>query len=168
MGEQQANLKLGEAIQKIQDMAKGQIAMMHTFEDRDFGRVRPMATAGVDNDGTVWFLSKAGSTKNHELWGTGRMQLTYAVPSRSEFLVLNGHADVLRDQAKIDELWSTLDKAWFPDGKEDASITLIRFRPHLGHYWDTQHGKAAQLAGMVFGALTGTPSDDGIEGNLHP
>lgn len=166
MGE--ANLTRVEAIQKIQSMAKGQIAMMHTFEDREPGIVRPMATAGVDEDGSIWFLSKAGSHKNIDLWGTSAMQLTYSVHSRSEYLVLNGQADVLRDQEKIDELWSALDKTWFPDGKDDASITLIRFRPQIGHYWDTKHGKVAALAGMVLGAVTGKNSDDGVEGNLHP
>lgn len=168
MGEEQSDLIGRDAVQRIQSMAKGEIAMMHTFEDRKLGIVRPMATAGVDDDGTIWFLSKAGSNKNIDLWGSGAMQLTYSVHSRSEYLVLDGTAEVLRDQSKIDELWSSIDKTWFPDGKDDPSITLIRFRAQIGHYWDTKHGKAAQLAGMLVGAVTGKPTDNGIEGNLHP
>ncbi len=168
MGDQQANLIQADAVQKIRSIAKGEIAMMHTFEDRNMSIVRPMATAGVDDDGTIWFLNKALGTKGSDLPTTEAMQLTYSVKSRSEYLVLDGHADVLRDQAKINELWKAFDKTWLPDGKDDPSLTLIRFRPHIGHYWDTQHGKMVQLAGMVVGALTGKPTDDGIEGNLHP
>jgi len=168
MGEQRENLQKRAAVEKIRGIASGEIAMMHTFEDGELGVVRPMATAAIDDDGTVWFLSKAGSPKNTQLWGDSAMQLTYAVKPRSEYLVLNGRADVLRDQTKIDELWNALDKTWFPEGKEDPSITLIRFRPRVGHYWDTKHGKMVQLAGMLVGAMSGKPTDDGIEGDLNP
>ena len=168
MGNQQTNLIQANAVQKIRSIAKGEIAMMHTFEDRNMSIVHPMATAGVDDDGTLWFLSKAARTNGSDLPSAEAMQLTYSVPSRSEYLVLDGRAEVLRDQAKTDELWKAVDKTWFPEGKDDPSITLIRFRPHIGHYWDTKHGKMVQLAGMVVGALTGKPTDDGVEGNLNP
>lgn len=168
MGEQ-ANLSRNEATQKIRDIAKDEIAMVHTFEGgHQVGIVRPMATAGVDEDGTLWFFSKAGSPKNQQIEADQLMQATYSVKARSEYLVLDGTASVLRDQAKIDELWSAFDKTWFPEGKQDPTITLIRFRPRIGHYWDTKHGKMVQLMGMAAGAVTGKPTDDGIEGDLRP
>ncbi len=167
MGEQ-ANLGRDESIQKIRHIAKGEIAMMHTFEGREMGIVRPMGTAGVDDDGTIWFMSQAGSPKNEQARGDQAMQITYSLKSTSEYLVLNGQAEVLRDQTKIDELWSFIDKTWFPEGKEDPSIRLIRFSPRVGHYWDTKHNKVVQLLGMAAGAVTGKAADDGVEGELRP
>lgn len=167
MGER-VDLTRNQAAEKIRAIADGEIAMVHTFPRHEVGIVRPMATAGVDEDGTLWFLSQDGSPKNQQLAADQAMQVTYSVKSRSEYLVLDGTAAVLRDQAKIDELWSAIDKAWFPEGKEDPSITLIRFTPKIGHYWDTQHGKMVALAGMALGAVTGKPSDDGVQGDLRP
>ena len=168
MGDQRADLSRNEAVEKIRHIAEGEIAMVHTFEgNHRVGIVRPMATAAVDPDGTLWFLSRAESSKNEQLHGERVMQVTYSVKARSEYLVLDGQADILRDRAKLDELWSSIDKTWFSAGKDDPAITLIRFTPKIGHYWDTQHGKMVQLAGMLVGAVSGKPTDDSIEGDLH-
>ncbi len=168
MGDEQADLNQNQAIEKIRHIATGEIAMVHTFVGREVGIARPMATAGVDADGTIWFLSKTHSPKNEQVQGDHVMQITYSIKSRSEYLVLDGRAEVTRDQAKIDELWSAIDKTWFPEGKQDPSISLLRFTPKIGHYWDTKHSKMVQMLGMAVGALTGKPADDGIEGDLRP
>lgn len=141
--------------------------MMHTFDGRKVGIARPMATAGIDDDGTLWFLSRDHSPKNEQLDGDEVMQLTYSVKARSEYLVLDGRGSVLRDETKLDQLWSSLDKNWFPEGKEDPAITLIRFIPEIGHYWNTKHSRTVQLLGMAVGAVTGKPSDDSVEGDLR-
>jgi general stress protein 26 len=168
MGEK-ADLNWADSIEKIRHIAEGEIAMMHTFNDGlKVGVVRPMATAGVDADGTLWFLSQAHSPKNEHLAADEVMQVTYSLKSRSEYLVLDGRGSVLRDQAKLDELWKAIDKTWFPEGKDDPRITLIRFVPEIGHYWDTKHSKMVQLLGMAVGAVTGKPTDDSVEGDLQP
>lgn len=166
MGEQ-ANLSRDEAIEKIRHIAKGEIAMVHTFEHSEVGVVRPMATAAVDSDGTLWFMSQLESPKNQQLRADPTMQVTYSVKARSEYLVLDGAAVISRDRAKIDELWNPLDKNWFPEGKDDPAISLIHFTPRTGHYWDTQHSKMVQLLGMAVGAVTGKPSDDSVQGDLR-
>jgi len=166
MGEK-ADLSRAESIQKIQHIAHGEVAMMHTFNGHKVGVVRPMATAGIDADGTLWFLSRDQSFKNEQLDKDALMQLTYSVKSRSEYLVLDGLGSVLRDRDKIDDLWNAIDKNWFPEGPTDPAITLIRFTPNIGHYWDTKHSKTVQLLGMAVGAVTGKPADDSIEGDLR-
>ena len=167
MGER-ADLNWADSIEKIRHIAEGEIAMMHTFNDRKVGIVRPMATAGVDANGTIWFLSRDQSPKNQQLETDQVMQVTYSVKSRSEYLVLDGQGGVLRDQTKLDELWKAVDKTWFPEGKNDPQVTLIRFIPEIGHYWDTKHSRMVQLLGMAVGAVTGKPSDDSIEGDVQP
>jgi general stress protein 26 len=166
MGEK-TDLSWAESIEKIRHIAQGEVAMMHTFDGRKVGIVRPMATAGVDEDGTLWFLSPRASFKNEQLDTDDVMQLTYAIKSRSEYLVLDGRGSVVRDQDKIDQLWSGIDKTWFPEGKNDPSISLIRFIPEVGHYWDTKHSKMVQLLGMAVGAVTGKPTDDSVEGDVQ-
>lgn len=167
MGEQ-SNLVRNEAIQKIRDIAKGEVAMFHTADENGRDSTRPMATSAVDEDGTLWFMARADSTKITELRRNPQVKLTYSVSARSEYLALDTRASILRDQAKIDELWTPFAKTWFPNGKEDPAIALIRLEPLGGYYWDTKHNKMVQLAGMVVGAITGKETDDGREGQLRP
>ncbi|MEO7086861.1 MAG: pyridoxamine 5'-phosphate oxidase family protein [Gemmatimonadaceae bacterium] len=162
------NLSSQEAVDKIKHVAEHEIAMLCTFTTDGRIHPRPMGTQGVDADGTLWFMSKRNSTKNQQIDNHKKVQLIYSVSGKSEYLSLDGSAEILRDQRKIDELWNPFAKTWFTNGKEDPDITLIRVIPRDGYYWDTKHGKMVSLAKIAVGAMTGKTMDDGVMGRLSP
>ena len=41
---------------------------------------------------------------------------------------------------KIDEYWSSHVSAWFPEGKEDPGLTLLRFDPTDAQVWVSKRG----------------------------
>ena len=86
--------------------------------------------------------------------------------AHSEFMHIEGVATVLRDRAKLKELWSFTMKTWFTEGEDDPRITLIKFAPTYGYYWDTKHGRAVAGVKMLIGAVIGKTLDDSIEGRL--
>jgi general stress protein 26 len=154
------------AVEKIKDIAKGQIGMLCTFTADHAMDTRPMATQGIADDGTVWFFSRKDSHENQQILADPAVQLIYALPNKAEFLSLEGTASISRDQKKIDELWSELAKAWFTEGKDDPRLTLVTVTINGGRYWNTKHGKMVSLAKIAIGAVTGKPMDDGIKGSL--
>ncbi len=167
MGSDITNLMGGEASKKIKELALGaRTCLMMTSLDKRPMTVRPMAIQKVDDAGKIYFLSAKDSEKNIELQLSNEMHLTFSNNSSSEYLSLYGTAEVYRDQKQIDEMYSAFANTWF-DGKDDPNITIIRFSPESGHYWDTKHGKVIQLAGILYGAVTGKETDDGLEGNLE-
>ncbi len=166
MGEHK-NLSDRDAITKIQELAKGETAMLCTQATTGELHSRPMHTQAVDDDGTIWFFSDRDSLKNFEIQNDSVVHLIYAIGGKAEYLTINGLATVTRDQQKIDELWSRLAKAWFTDGKQDPDLTLISVSPTDGYYWESKHGKVVQLAKIAVGAVLGKPYDDGVSGKLR-
>lgn len=157
-----------EAIAKIKEIAKDQVAMLCTFAGGDPAmQTRPMGTAGIDEDGTIWFMCRKDSHEAQEIAKNDRVQLIYSVQSKSEYLSVSGKATLGRDQKKIDEYWNVFAKTWFTEGKDDPQIATIRFRPSEGRYWDTKHNKIVQLAEIAVGALIGKTMDDGVQGTLR-
>jgi len=128
---------------------------------------RPMAVQQVDDQGNFWFLSSDDSHKNQELTVDPAVQLMFQGSAHSDFLMVYGTATVLRDKAKIEELWHPVLKTWFTEGREDPRITAIKVQPAHGYYWDTKHNRAIAFAKMAVGAVTGTTLDDSIEGTLR-
>ncbi len=49
---------------------------------------------------------------------------------------MNGTATVLRDKSLIDQLWSETWRLWFPMGKDDPTLCLLRVDAQSGEYWD--------------------------------
>jgi general stress protein 26 len=131
------------------------------------GGVRPMNMRKVDDDGTMWFLSASDSHKNAELARDPSVTLYFQGSAHSDFLCLRGRATVSKDKAKIRELWEPILKTWFTGGIDDPRITVLRFTPAEGYYWDTKHGNAVAGVKMLIGAAIGKTLDDSIEGKLR-
>ena len=122
----------------------------------------------IDDDGTLWFLSASDSHKNRHIQEDPYVQLLFKGSDYSDFLTLYGEATITTDKSKIHELWEPVLKTWFTEGKDDPRITVIRFEPIEGYYWDTKHGQVVAFAKQLIGAALGKTLDDSIEGKIQP
>ena len=160
------NLYDRAAVEKLRELAdRIDICMFCTGNKLPLD-CRPMSTLKVDDDGFLYFFSSARSFKNHAIVNNDLVQLFYANPEKFEFMDLYGTATVTRDMMLIDELWNDLHLAWFPDGKDDPTLTVITVRPELGYYWDTKQGVMVSFLKILTAAATGKTMDGGIEGEL--
>lgn len=115
---------------------------------------RPMAVAGVEEANTLWFVTSDSSPKSNEIRRDERVSATFQ--GKAEFVALSGRASLVRDRKKIEELWQTSWKAWFPNGKEDPSILLIRVTVDDAELWDMAGTKGIRYAfEMAKAVLTG-------------
>ncbi len=157
-----------EGIAKLKELAEDiNTCMFCTRIDRMPLETRPMATREVDDEGNFWFISSADSHKNIEIKDNDEVQLIYAKNSDSHFLSVYGNATILKDQQKIDELWTKWADAWFEKGKRDPNVTLISVKPTQAYYWDTKDGKMVSLVKIAVAALSGKSDDGGIEGSIR-
>lgn len=162
------NLISGEAVAKLRDLTEHcPTCMFGTRLETIPFHVCPMHTQEVDDEGNLWFFSGLDSEHAAQIREDPRVQLIYSNPSKYEFLTVFGEATILHDAEKIDKLWKPLVKAWFPGGKEDPNLSLIRVAPSNAHYWDTKDGKLVVLAKILVGAVTGKVEDGGVQGDLR-
>lgn len=162
------NLNGVEAIKKLKELAEDvDVCMFCTKLDNLPMETRPMSTQEVDEEGNIWFFSARNSEKNTEIKADTKVQLIYSKMSGSHFLSVFGRAEEVYDKARIDRYWDNFIKAWFPDGKDDPNITLLRVKPEEAHYWDTKDGQLVSLLKIGAAAISGKPMDDGgVEGDL--
>lgn len=128
---------------------------------------RPMSVQRFSDDGTIWFLSAKDSTKNSELEDDPYVQLLFQGSHYADFLSLYGEATLSDDKGKIKELWEPILKTWFTGGIDDPRISVIRFEPIQGYYWDNKHGQVVAFAKQIIGAAIGKTLDDSIEGTIN-
>jgi general stress protein 26 len=130
--------KLGELIKDIP------IAMLTTVDEDGTLRSRPMAIQGDEFDGTLWFMVGADSAKVHEV-----------------YISVSGTAQLVRDRAKIDEFWNPMNKAWFPEGKDDPNIALLHVTVSKAEYWDSPSSAVAHVVGVAKALVTGQSYEPG-------
>ena len=159
------NLYGNYSIDKITELAEDQTCFFCTSQGSK-GAARPMSVLKVDDDGNLWFLSANDSSQNREIEQNNQVNLYFQGSSHSNFMHLFGTATITEDKDLIKELWNPFFKTWFTEGENDPRISVIKFSPEDGYYWDTKHGNFIAGIKMMLGAATGKTFDDSIEGEL--
>jgi general stress protein 26 len=143
---------------KVFDMIKDIKLCMMVTQDMDGNLfARPMAAQEKDDSDQLWFFTGADTPKVQEIKENSSILLSYAESDGSTFVSLCGEASIVKDQARIEELWSESLKAWFPKGKTDPNICLIKVNPLSAEYWDQPSSKFVQAFGYIKGKVTGKP-----------
>lgn len=146
-----------EKMEKVRDMvADIRIAMMTTVDEQGNLVSRPMAALQFDEDGNVWFFTKRSSPKVDQIeHNEQRVNVAFASVSDADYVSISGIANEVDDRAKIDELWNPQAKAWFPSGKDDPELTLLKVHTQMAEYWDSNDSTMVRLFQQASAALTG-------------
>lgn len=150
-----------ESIEKLKELTEGiDFCMLTTIDDGSL-RSRPMSTQEFDGNGDLWFFTSDTTHKIEEIIKDDRVNVAYSHPSKSTYVSLSGRAEVVRDKAKSEELWSPILKVWFPEGLNDPSLVLLRVNIENAEYWETTSGTIVQMFGFVKALATGTSAEWG-------
>lgn len=156
------------SIQKLNSLIKDiKFAMMTTVEADGTLRSRPMATQQAPFDGDLYFFTYGNSPKVEEAQQHHNVNLSYANPDDNAYVSISGTAQLLRDRAKMEQLWNPIYKAWFPKGLDEPDIALLKVNVEQAEYWDSTNNKVVQLVGFVKALVTGTPAQGGENEKLN-
>lgn len=125
-------------------------AMLITRHD-DFDHARPMTVAGVDGASTIWFATTEDAPKSAEIRRDARAAATFQ--SRKRWVAVSGIAELVKDREKVHQLWKPSWKVWFPKGKDDPSIVLIRLTVTDAEFWDNGGAKGIRYVLEALKAL---------------
>ena len=111
--------------QHLYDLVKHyDTALVITYRADGKAHARPMAVAQLQADLDAYFATSITSPKVEEI--EVNSSILVAFQSESEHAVIYGKATIVRDRNLIHKLWSESWRLWFPDGKDDPSICLVR------------------------------------------
>lgn len=153
--------KLGEMIDDIE------VAMMTTRAPDGSLVSRPLQTLKIDADGEIIFFTAAKSHKVDELTDDAEVNLAYAHPGDQRYVSVRGRARMDRDEDTINELWSPAQKIFFPEGKDDPDLMVLRVRVRDANYWEAAGNLIARAFDFARGMLDEDPSDLGKQGHLE-
>ena len=105
-------------------------------------------TAQIDDDqpNTLFFF--AG--RDNRIAGGGQAMAQFVDKGHDFFACLSGHVSKDNDPAQIDKLWDKQVEAWFPQGRSDPNLTLLRFDINSAELWETDISLSGRVK-MLFG-----------------
>lgn len=114
-------------------------------------------TVQLDEDqvDTLWFFIG----KDNRLASGGNAMGQFVSKGHDFFACLSGTARIDNNPAMIDKLWSNAVEAWFPGGKNDPNLALLRFDIDEAELWEADISLAGKIK-MLFGGKI-KPSEEG-------
>jgi general stress protein 26 len=132
------SLTQDEKLQKLREIVKAvDICMLTTVDDHGELHSRPMSNnKDVEFDGDLWFFTHAHSLKVDEIGHVSKVNASFADIRGQQYASITGHAELVHDRAKIEELWKPIFRAYFPDGVDSPEIALLKVTVEHAEYWD--------------------------------
>lgn len=160
------NLQDKAALEKLKSLVQEiRICMYATLEDEQIV-ARPMTTLDIDDEGNIWFFTSR-KTDLGDNFLPEPVTLLYSHPGNNSYLSVSGDAVIVEDEAKKEELWNPLARAWFPQGKNDPNLVILKVSAYEAAYWDSSSSKMVVFVSFLKAAITGKTQDTGEHGKLE-
>lgn len=105
-------------------------------------------TAQVDEDQPNSLFFFVG--KDNRAAGGGDAMAQFVSKGHDVFACLHGVLDRDNDPAQIDKLWNNHVEAWFPGGRSDPNLLLLRFDIDSAEIWESDVSLSGRVK-MLFG-----------------
>jgi len=147
---------------KIKGLLEDEDLCMLTTSDLNS---RPMQLQQHDPvNNCLWFFASKDSKLALAIQENSSVNAAFSSESNSRYLSMKGTAAVVVDREKIDELWSRLIEVWYPLGKADPNLCLVRIDIKSVEAWMGPETKMEELYRVGKSLITGNNvMDDSFE-----
>ena len=157
------NSDLARLAELIEDI---EVAMLTTRAADGSLVSRPVETLKLDSNGELIFFTASKSHKVEELTDDANVNLAYADPAHRRYVSVRGRARMDRDEDTINELWSPGQKIFFPEGRDDPNLMVLRIRVQDADWWESSDNFIGRALDFARGMLDESPDDLGKHGHL--
>ncbi len=116
------------------------------------GHSQPM-TALIEKDadrGPLWIFTAKDVHLVQAMAGRSNTAAAQFVSKGHDlFASIQGAVSLVNDPGMVDRLWNRFIAAWYPGGKEDPSLQLLRFDLTHAHIWLNEHRVLAGIKIML-------------------
>lgn len=126
---------------------------------------QPMTAFVEKETGSIWFFtSKDTDLARAAAPGADAM---FTFQSRNLYACLAGRLTLENDRARIDRYWNAHVAAWYPQGKDDPSLTLMRLDAADAAVWLVEGGLVKYALEVVKANVSKSTPDVGERRDLN-
>jgi general stress protein 26 len=138
--------------------------MMVTTTQEGGIRSRPMRGTIDEPAGTIWFFTDKDTDKDEDVKREPRACLTFADTHDQTYVSLTGRIALIYDRDQISSHWNEGAEAYYPGGKDDNRVVLMRFTAESGEYWDAPSSPIVLAIKFLQAKVSGERPDLGAQG----
>ncbi|MDQ0465935.1 general stress protein 26 [Caulobacter ginsengisoli] len=148
------------------EIDKGRFGMLGLVEGPP-QHFQPMTAFAEPDNGEIWFFTSATTDLARDA-ANGR-QAMFVVQARDRELqaCISGFLTLEQDKTRLDRYWSPMVAAWFPHGRDDPGIRLLKFACEDARVWISEQGPIRYAWELAKASATGKQPDMGGRTDLN-
>jgi general stress protein 26 len=111
------------------------MTMMLGLDGVEDGHARPMTAQFEEDRSPIWFFTSKDNGIVQSLSEGQRAIATFASKGHDLFATVHGTLSIDNSRATIDRLWNRFVAAWYPGGKDDPKLALLRLDAESAEVW---------------------------------
>ena len=123
--------------------------------------MQPMSPQLAREEEAIWFYARKDSDIARASNGGGKVHLCVMSKDQDYQACLHGTLEEVYSPQHIERFWSSMTEAWFPGGKSDPALTMLRFKPHNAAIWASTNSVLRLGWEVAKANLTGEEPDVG-------
>jgi general stress protein 26 len=127
---------------------------------------QPMTGFAEPETGTIWFFVSRDNDLMEAADGGGA-EVMFTFQSREVYACISGRLRVDTDPGRIDRFWNASVAAWYPGGKDDPDLTLLRLDAGDAAVWLVEGGLVKYLLEVAKANASKTTPDVGERRDLN-
>jgi general stress protein 26 len=141
---------------ELEDARVGMLGLTDTRQ-----HFQPMTAFAEPENNLIWFFTRDDTDLAARARGGAEAMLVVQSRDHDFHACIGGALSLARDSLRIDRYWSPVVAAWFPDGKDDPRLTLLRLDARDAELWISKGGPIRFAWEVAKANLTDTTPDVG-------
>lgn len=143
------------------EIGKSGLGML-AIVDGDPQHFQPMTAFADPDSGDIWFYTRAETDLARDA-SHGARQAMFVLQTKDRELqaCISGDMTVEMDRETMARFWNPMVAAWYPAGKDDPDLRLLRLQCHEARVWISEAGPVRYLWEVAKANATGHQPDLG-------
>lgn len=125
--------------------------VMLGIDGAEDGHTRPMTAQVTEHRAPIWFFATRDDALVQKVGVASRAVATFASKGHEIFATLQGPLTIDTSRGSVDRLWNRSVAAWYPLGKEDPTLVLLKFDAERAEIWRHESSVFAGVR-LLFGS----------------
>ncbi|MGR4863512.1 pyridoxamine 5'-phosphate oxidase family protein [Caulobacter sp. LARHSG274] len=141
---------------ELEDARVGMLGLIDTRQ-----HFQPMTAFAEPEHNLIWFFTRDDTDLADSAKGGAEAMLVVQSRDHDFHACISGALSLARDPLRIDKYWGPVVAAWFPEGKDDPRLTLLRLDARDAELWISKGGPIRFAWEVAMANLTDTTPDLG-------
>ena len=99
---------------------------------------QPMTAFAEKDEGAIWFFTRRDTDIAKAALGASRVMFIVQAKDQEFQACIGGRLVQAFDRARVEKYWNPIVAAWYPQGKDDPGLTLLRMDATDAQVWVSQ------------------------------